>query len=55
MDHLFFVSCVSHVFMSVHCCIVVTYWDALTSWPLLVAFIEFLLPTLVVPLVRCVI
>ena len=26
MDH-FFVSCVSHPFLSVHCCLVVTCWD----------------------------
>ena len=28
MDHLcFFVSCVSHSFASVHCCLVVTCWE----------------------------
>ena len=28
MDHLcFFVSCVSHAFSSVHCCLVVNCWD----------------------------
>ena len=27
MDHLFFVPCVSHAFVSVHCCIVVTCWE----------------------------
>ena len=27
MDHLFFVSCVSHAFASVHCCLVVTCWE----------------------------
>ena len=27
MDHLFFVSCVSHAFTSVHCCLVVTCWE----------------------------
>ena len=24
---IFFVSCVSHVFASVHCCLVVTFWE----------------------------
>ena len=24
---MFFVSCVSHAFASVHCCLVVTYWE----------------------------
>ena len=27
MDHLFFLSCVSHAFASVHCCLVVTCWE----------------------------
>ena len=27
MDHLCFVSCVSHAFASVHCCLVVTCWE----------------------------
>ena len=28
MDHLwFFVSCISHAFASVHCCLVVTCWE----------------------------
>ena len=24
---MFFVSCVSHAYASVHCCLVVTYWE----------------------------
>ena len=31
-----FMSCVSHAFVSVHCCLVVTYWEGLTSWLLFV-------------------
>ena len=27
MDHLYFVSCVSHAFSSVHFCLVVTCWE----------------------------
>ena len=27
MDHSCFVSCVSHAFASVHCCLVVSYWE----------------------------
>ena len=27
MDHLCFVSCVSHAFASVHCCLVITCWE----------------------------
>ena len=27
MDHLCFVSCVSHAFSSVHCCLLVAYWE----------------------------
>ena len=27
MDHLCFLSCVSHAFASVHCCLVVTCWE----------------------------
>ena len=27
MDHLCFVACVSHTFMPVHCCLVVTCWE----------------------------
>ena len=27
MDHLCFVYCVSHTFVSVHCCLVVTCWE----------------------------
>ena len=27
MDHLCFLSCVSHAFVSVHCCLVVTSWE----------------------------
>ena len=27
MDHMFFVSCVSHAFASVHCRLVVTCWE----------------------------
>ena len=38
---MFFVSCVSHAFASVHCCLVVT-GKGLTSWLLLLMFIGFL-------------
>ena len=31
-------SCVCHAFASVHCCLVVTCWDRLTSWLLFVMF-----------------
>ena len=27
MDHMFVVSCVSHAFASVHCCLMVTCWE----------------------------
>ena len=37
---VFFASCVSHAFASVHCCLVVTCWERLTSRLLLVMFIE---------------
>ena len=47
-DYLcFFVSCVSHAFTFVHCCLVVTFWL------LLVMFIVFLLRSHVVSWVRC--
>ena len=38
---LFFVSCVSHAFASVHCCLEVTTEKGLTSWLLLGMFILF--------------
>ena len=31
-------SCVFHAFASVHCCLVVTCWERLTSWLLFVMF-----------------
>ena len=37
---MFFASCVSHAFATVHCCLVVTCWERLTSRHLLVMFIE---------------
>ena len=46
-------SCVSHAFASVHCCLVVTCWEGLTFWLLLVMFIVFLLYSHMVSLVRC--
>ena len=27
MGHLYFVSCVCHAFASVHCCLMVTWWE----------------------------
>ena len=41
---MFFVSCVSHTFTSVHCCLVVTCWEGPTSWFFLVMFIVFFVP-----------
>ena len=38
MDHLLFMSCFCHDFASVHCCLVVTCWESLTSWLLFVMF-----------------
>ena len=38
---MFFVSCVSHAFASVYCCLLVNYWERLTSWLLLVMFVVF--------------
>ena len=52
---MFFVSCVSHAFASVHCCLVVNCWETgLTFWLLLVMFIVFLLLSNLVSWVRCV-
>ena len=48
---VFFVSCVSHVFASVYCCLVVTCWER--GDLLLVMFIIFLLLSHVVSWVRC--
>ena len=54
MDHLCFcVSCVSHAFASVHCCLVVTCWDRADLLALLVMFIVFLLLSHVVSWARC--
>ena len=50
---MFFVSCVSHAFPSVHCCLVVACWEMADSWFSLVIFIVFLLLSHVVSLVRC--
>ena len=42
MDHLcFFVFCDSHAIASVHSCLVVSCWEGLTSWLLLVMLIVF--------------
>ena len=53
MDHLcFFMSCVSHAFASVHCCLVVTCWERAD----LLAFVgdvNCLLLSHVVSWVRC--
>ena len=35
---MLFMSCVYHAFASVHCCLVVTCWESLTSWFLFVMF-----------------
>ena len=50
---VFFVSCVLHAFASVYCCLVVTCWERLTSWLLLVMFIVFLLLSHLVSCVMC--
>ena len=51
MDHFtIIVSCVSHAFASVYCCLVVTYWERADL--LLVMFIVFLLLSHVVSWVR---
>ena len=47
---MFFVSCVSHAFASVHCCLA---GKGLTSLLLLLMFIVFLLFSNVVSWVRC--
>ena len=52
-----FISCVFHAFPSVHCCIVVTCWEGLTSWLLFVTFNCVVFVTFpwgtCVPWVRC--
>ena len=35
---MLFMSCVCHVFASVHCCLVVTCWEGLIPWLSLVMF-----------------
>ena len=35
---MLFMSCVCHVFASVHCCLVVTCWEVLISWLSLLMF-----------------
>ena len=35
---MLFMSCVCHAFTYVHCCLVVTCWEGLTSWLLFVMF-----------------
>ena len=50
---VFFVSCVSHAFESVHCCLVVTCWEKADLLALVVMFIVFLLLSHVVSWVRC--
>ena len=46
-------SCVSHAFTSVYCCLVVTCWESADPWLLLVMFIVCLLLSHVVSGVRC--
>ena len=42
MDHLcFFVSCVSHAFASVHCCLVVTCWEMALVGAVYCVFVTF--------------
>ena len=54
MDHLcFFVSCVSHTFASVHCCLVVTCWRKADLLALVGDVYLFLLLSYVVSWVRC--
>ena len=53
MDHLFFVSCVSHVFASVHCCLVVTCWERTDLLALVGDVSCILLLSHVVSWVRC--
>ena len=49
---MFFVSCVSHAFASVHCCLVVTCWERVDLLALVGMFIVFLLLSHVVSWVR---
>ena len=50
---VFLLSCVSHAFVSVNCCLLVTCWEGLTSWLLFVMFIVFLLLSHVISWARC--
>ena len=50
---MFFVSCVSHAFASVHCCLVVSYWERTDLLALVSDVIVFLLLPHVVSWVRC--
>ena len=38
VSFVLFMSCVCHAFASVHCCLVVTCWEGLTSWLFFVMF-----------------
>ena len=54
VDHLcVFMSCVSHAFESVHCCLVVISWERADLLALLVMLIAFLLLSNVVSWVSC--
>ena len=55
MDHSCFLCIVSHVFASVHCCLVVTCWvrAGLLALSMILMFIVFMLLSHVVSWVRC--
>ena len=50
---MFFVSCVTHAFASVHCCLVVACWERTDLLALVGDFIVFLLLSHVISWVRC--
>ena len=50
---MFFVSCVSHAFASVHCCLAVTCWERADLLALILDVFVFLLLFHVVSWVRC--
>ena len=51
---MFFASCVSHAFASVHCCLMVTYWERADLLALVGDVYCILLLSHVVSWVRCV-
>ena len=54
MDHLcFFVSCVSHALASLHCCLVVTFWERADLLALVGDVYCIFVTSHVVSLVRC--